>query len=161
MREVVVLALAGMILFGGLYAVDAQREQAISNNGNLTEVTNESVNISGTAPLVVTLNESNRDLTYVESGAVTVEQNGTNFDAAGNWSWIRGNGTLEIKSGTQLNTSVNASNATVDYGWRNETDVQGYATTITLLPFKLGDVQLVILGAAAVLAVFGMLRRQQ
>jgi len=160
LRAMLVLVVVGIILFVGLSAVEAQQQQAIEAQGTDETVTDEQLDITNKSGKTLTLNESNRlDVRYGNQSTVTVTQNGTNFDPAGNWAWNQGGGTITIDENTNLNTSAGAAPIEVDYQYREATDEQALISELAVIPYGLGDLLLVAGGAAVVLGGLAILRR--
>jgi len=152
----------GILLFAGLWGIQAQRTDAVAGNGLQTDIVNETINTTNATGDVITLAESNRGTgtIYDEQVAVELYQNNSSVDPTGNWEWLRDNGTLQITSPTGLNTSQNAT-ANVSYGYNEPTDQQAWITDIGLLGFQLGEVWLVALMAGVLMTALATLRRLQ
>jgi hypothetical protein len=160
-NKMVALVAVAILLFAGLPAIQEQRTAAVREAGDRTAVDGESVNISGDAGQIVNLAESNRsDVTYERIDSVDVRQNGTSFAPSGNFTWNVSNGYLVLDSNTNLNTSQNASNASVDYAYRTASAEQAAVTDVALIPFRLGEGILIAAGAGLTFAALVVVARR-
>lgn len=149
----------GVLLFAGLWGLQAQREQAVRGNGDQTDIVNETISTANATGEVITLNESNRDaVVYDGIESIDLYQNSTNLDPSGNWDWIAENGSVQITDPTGLNTSTNAT-ANVSYGYNEPSGRQDWATSISLLPAQIGEAWLVALMAGVLMTALAALRR--
>lgn len=104
--RLVAIAAVLILLFAGVpvaqqalwsSATDSQPQNAFNNSFTPTE---------GTVQTLAVSNQT--DVVYAPQSDINVTQNGTEITAPGNWSWLRHNGTIEVKSGTSFNTSDTA-----------------------------------------------------
>lgn len=150
------LVAIAVLLMAGVGAVQSGYRSSVSESQPEQTVTNETFLVSHGS--TITLAESNRDDdVYVTESEVTVRQNNQTYPPAGNWSWNRGNGTLDIVSGSGL---TNGNNATVTYGYHAPTNEQQLARDVTLVPVEvLGGDLVFLLGLFVFMAAFVVLIR--
>lgn len=136
----------------GVGGISAQYEQSVETSNNQTTVVNETFQ-----PTVGinSLNNSNRDVVYGEDPELF--QNGSEIPRDENWTWIEGNGTVDIPSGTQINLTRSAK---ITYNYTVPRGAQRVSRDVALLPYEFGNIG-VIVGGALVLTAIAVLGRQR
>lgn len=158
-RQAFVLAVAGILLFGGLWAVSAQQQAAVTASGDFSGLTDEinTTNASGERFYFAQSNQS--DVVYVDDNNVTVTQDNTTFSASGNYSWAAANGSIRLNSSTGLDTGAGASNATVEWGLFTPTDRQQWLTDVSSFVYSQGNLILLAIVAGTLMGALMLARR--
>lgn len=150
-RAVIVVSVL-VILFLGIGAVATQYQDTVRDTQPLNTIENETFTVS--AGDTLSLDESNRDVVYNDS--VTVRQNGTTFDPAGNYTWRgdTGDGQLEIPTDTGL---TDGDSANITYSYRVPSESQSITKSIGMIPFELAEELALIGGFILMLGALAML----
>lgn len=149
-RRMVGLVLVLVALFAVVGGFSAGFEGAVrdSPDSPTTDIENET--FSSSQDTLITLNECcNHTRVYYENDSVTVYNNSSVVEPAGNYSWFKSNGTLRTTDDTE---ALNDTSANVTYGYYLPSQEQALARDVTLFAPKRGDLWGIALGAAVLLA---------
>lgn len=133
-----------VLLFIGLWAVQAAFIDSVGGSGDLDTIDNETFQ-NPTAGELIELSESNRAEVVYDENVTVYDENDTVMTNGSDYTWFVKNGTLLVESGGDL---AGDNNGSITYQFREPTDTQAYLKELALIPFALGEGIMIVLGAA-------------
>lgn len=116
MTRVIVFVMLGILLVGGVFAVDA----AFTESGDDIQITNETFTDT-TAGNIVELDDSKQTGAFYENETTVFNDSDAKMEENTDYQWFEVNGTLKVLSGGDL---AGDANGTVSYSYDQTTEEQ-------------------------------------
>jgi len=145
-----------ILLMGSVMAIQGAYTQSVTGANPQINVT-DTINVTHGETYQLAESEL-EDVVYIEESDVTVDQGGTTYDAEGNWTWNRGNGTIVVDENSQLTEDTDAN---VSYGYHEAQGQQVAAKSISMTPALLGDTLILVAMVAVLLGSVVLFSRAQ